>query len=135
MAKFFRQESSQSSLFGHVDPFKIWQRASDGSGFCTLSLAFFSTLTAEFLKYFLDREASAILRSVDEREAFQTNLEAHVERITRHSLEVSRITQSFAAGWYNKHAKDQTPSHKKISGFLSIALNKIRDSIAMENAE
>jgi hypothetical protein len=130
LAKFYRQESSQLDLFGpRDDPFIIWGKASDGRGFCLLARHFFSAFTTQYFKYFLDREASAVLPTVEAREAFQTNLEAHVDRITRHSFEVSKITQSFAAGWYNKKVIKETPTRKMITGFLSIAFNKIRDSL------
>ncbi len=131
LTKFYRQESSQLDLFkSRDDPFSIWRKASDGRGFCLLARQFFSAFTTEYFKYFLDREASAVLPTVEAREAFQTNLEAHVDRITRHSFEVSKIAQSFAAGWYNKKVIKETPSRKMITGFLGIAFNKIRDSLS-----
>jgi hypothetical protein len=130
LAKFYRQEGSQLDLFrSKDDPFTIWRKASDGRGFCLLARQFFSAFTTEYFKYFLDREASAVLPTVEAREAFQSSLEAHVDRVTRHSFEVSKITQSFAAGWYNKKVVKETPSRKTITGFLSIAFNKIRDSL------
>ena len=130
LTKFYRQESSQLDIFrNRDDPFTIWRKASDGGGFCLLARQFFSSFTTEYFKYFLDREASAVLPTVESREIFQSNLESHVDRITRHSFEVSKITQSFAAGWYNKKVIKEPPSRKNIAGFLSIAFNKIRDSL------
>lgn len=135
LANFYHQESMQLGLFGaRDDPFSVWRKASDGGGFSTLARQFFSALTTDYLKYFLGREASAVLPSVEHREAFQSNLEAHIERVTRHSFEVSKIAQSFAAGWYNKNATEKLPSRRKVLGFLSIALNKIRDSLGREAA-
>lgn len=130
LAEFYRQEIRQPDLFGtRDDPFAVWRKASDGGGFCVLSRQFFSALTTEYLKYFLDREASAVLPTVEAREAFQSNMEAHIDRVTRHSFETSKIAQSFAAGWYNKNAAEELPSRKKTTRFLSIAINKIRDSL------
>ena len=135
LAEFYHQENLQLGLFGaRDDPFVVWRKASDGTGFCVLARHFFSALTTEYLKYFLDREASAVLPSVDAREDFQSNLEAHIDRVTRYSFETSKIAQSFAAGWYNKNATEELPSRKKAAGFLSIALNKIRDSLRREEA-
>lgn len=133
LANFYRQEATQPDLFGTKnDPFFIWRKASDGRGFCVLAREFFSELTSSYIKYFLDREASSVLPSLQERNIFQSNLDAHIDDVTSHSFETSKITQSFAAGWYNKHALKELPSRRKTSGFLSIALNKIRDSLDRE---
>jgi len=135
LAKFFRQESLQRDIFDTTaDPFVVWRKASDGSGFSVLARQFFCSLTTEYLRYFLDREASAVLLSVEAREAFQNNLEDHIDRITRHSFEVSKIAQSFAAGWYNKNATEELPCRRNALKFLAIALNKIRDALRREEA-
>ena len=133
LAKFYQQETSQLDLFGmKSDPFNIWHKASDGGGFSILAREFFSALTTGYIKYFLDREASAVLPSLQARSKFQINLETHIEKVTSHSFETSKIAQSFAAGWYNKNAIHKLPSRRKTAGFLSVALNKIRDSLGRE---
>jgi len=133
LAEFYRQESRQADLFSRgEDPFAVWRKASDGSGFCNLARQFFANLTAGYLEYFLDREASAVIPTLEARERFQRELEAHVDQVTHHSFETSKIAQSFAAGWYNKNAMTQLPSRSRTKGFLNVAINKIRDSLARE---
>jgi len=135
LGEFFRHERSKPDLFEESDdPFTVWRKASDGGGFCVLARQFFSSLTTDYIQYFLDREASAILPSVEAREKFGSELESHIDQVTRYSFETSKITQSFAAGWYNKHATKNLPSPKETRRFLSIALNKIRDSLRREAA-
>ena len=60
---------------------------------------------------------------------FKQELEKYVEGISLHAFETAKITQSFAAGWFNKHSKEGVPSEKEIEGFLSIALGKMRDEL------
>ena len=133
LANFYRQETIQADLFGsQEEPFTVWRKASDGRGFCILAREFFSAFTTNYIKYFLDREASSAIPSLQARNLFQNNIEAHIDDVTSHSFETSKITQSFAAGWYNKNATKELPSSRKTSGFLSVALNKIRDSLSRE---
>ena len=133
MAEYYRRESGQLGLFAYSkDPFTVWEKASNGSGFSVLSRLYFSALTSDYIKYFLDREASSVLPNLNSRNMFSKGIDEHVDRVTKHSFEVSKIAQSFAAGWYNKNVKDQLPSRSKARGFLSIALNKIRDSLTRE---
>lgn len=114
LAHFYNEESRQPDLLDpSADPSQIWRAASDGGGFCVLARQFFSNLTSEYLKYFIDREASAVLPSIEARTSLQNAIEAHVDRVIRHSFETSKITQSFAAGWYNKNAQDSVPHEGK----------------------
>lgn len=108
------------------DPFEAWRKAGDGAGFCKLSRLFFAKFTQRYLAYFLDREASAALGD------FRKQLEDHVDSISLHAFETAEITQSFAAGWFNTHAKEGVPSETKIEEFLSFAFAKMRSELQRE---
>jgi hypothetical protein len=82
----------------------------------------------------LEREASSALPSLDAREAFEHNLRAHIQEVSHHAFETSKITQSFAAGWYNNHARDSQPSDSEIQGFLAIAFGKLQEELQREAA-
>lgn len=123
--------SNQGSLFSN-EADKIWEKATNGSGFCELSRLFFSKFTERYLKYFLEREASSSLSNISDRNSFNSNLETHVQEISKHAFETAKITQSFAAGWYNKNAKNDVPSDRKIEGFLHIAFGKMRAELLRE---
>jgi hypothetical protein len=128
-------ETQQVNLFtSDINPSEVWKEASDGAGFCELSRLYFSNFTESYLKYFLEREASASLNSVSDRDRFNKELEHHIEDISKHAFETSKITQSFAAGWFNKNAKDTPPSDKEINGFLSFAFKKMRDELLREES-
>lgn len=126
-----QNRTNQGNLFSD-DNQNVWEKATNGSGFCELSRLFFSKFTERYLKYFLEREASASLSSILDRATFNSNLEAHVQEISNHAFETAKITQSFAAGWYNKNAKDEMPSDQQIEGFLTIAFGKMRAELLRE---
>ena len=127
------QQNMQASLFtGPGDPRDIWQRADNGAGFCEVSRLFFSKFTERYLNYFLEREASASMASVSERDRFASQLRDHVDDVSKFAFETSRITQSFAAGWFNNYASDRYPSKDESRGFLSVAFGKMREELRRE---
>jgi hypothetical protein len=95
---------------------------------------FFGKFTERYIKYFLDREASAQLPSIEARERFATSLERHIDALARHSFETTKITQSFAAGWYNKHARQSRPNQQTVVAFLSFAMGKLREELLRESS-
>jgi hypothetical protein len=132
IAEWSRATSMQQSLFDDHHTYDVWAAAASGSGFSQIARLFFASFTERYIKYFLDREASAILETVEKREVLDRNLKNDIDRVTRHAFETSKITQSFAAGWYNKHARAEVPSRKKVRGFLAIAFGKIREELRCE---
>lgn len=109
--------------------FAEWRSASDASGFCELSRMFFSNFTDTYLKYFLEREASAKINNLFDRDAFNKKLDSHLSEISKHAFETAKITQSFSAGWYNKHVTEETPSYEKIKAFVSYSFKKLNSEI------
>jgi len=114
------------------DFFETWRDLGSGSGFCELSRLYFGKLTERYLNYFLDRAASNIFKSITHREQFQNDIAAHIDDVSKHAFEIAKITQSFAAGWYNKNTQDGLPDSRQIENFLSIAFGKIRDELRRE---
>lgn len=126
------EHQQQGPLFPSDDAGFVWSKAASGAGFSEVSRLFFSSFTERYLKYFLEREASAILPTIDERERFSRDLSRHVDAVSRHAFETSKITQSFAAGWYNKHAHGERPSPRRVESFLRTAFAKLREELARE---
>ena len=127
------QQGMQGNLFtGPGDSRDIWQRADNGAGFCEVSRLFFSKFTERYLNYFLEREASASMASISERDRLASQLRDHVDGVSRFAFETSRITQSFAAGWFNNHARDRYPTKDESQGFLSVAFGKMREELMRE---
>ena len=122
--------TNQESLFVSKDPYEIWRGTSDGSGFCEISRMYFAKFTERYLKYFLEREASSAITNIKDRDAFNFQLERHVNDISMHSFEIFKITQSFAAGWFNKNVSTTIPTDRKIEKFVSFAFAKIRAELS-----
>lgn len=109
-----------------------WSRLGTGSGFCELSRLFFGRLTERYLNYFLDRAASATFPSIQQRNQFQHDIKSHVNDISKHAFETAKITESFAAGWFNAHARDHVPGEREVESFLALAFGKLRDELRRE---
>lgn len=133
IANWYSDHSSQKSLFqGEGEQTEIWSKTATGAGFCELSRLFFAKFTERYLNYFLEREASASCRTIEQRDSLQGQLRQHIDTISKHAFETAKITQSFAAGWHNLHTKESTPSDKEVEGFLAIAFGKIREELRRE---
>ena len=113
---------------------EVWARASDGRGFCEVSRIFFARLVERYLNYFLSREASARVDGTEARERLATRLRDHVDGVSHHAFETSRITQSFAAGWFNAHARDRVPTTRETASFLAVALGKLHEELLREES-
>jgi hypothetical protein len=125
-------KTEQTELFRISETFTIWKKTGNGSGFCELARLFFANLTERYIKYFLEREASATIRDVEQRDLFNKRIERHIDDISRHTFETAKITQSFAAGWFNKYAKETVPDKDAIRSFLRLAFEKMREEILRE---
>lgn len=122
----------EENLFSNkLNSEEILSRTANGSGFCELSRLFFSKFTERYLKYFLEREASSVV-AYSNRVLFNNEIEKHIDLISKHAFETSKITESFAAGWFNKNVKTSFPSDKQIKGFLSYAFHKIANELLRE---
>lgn len=127
------KQSEQPTLFSNdYNSKEIWQRADSSAGFCEVSRLFFAKFTERYLHYFLDREASAALTSIRERDHLGTQLREHIDGVSNYAFEASRITQSFAAGWFSNHAREKFPSHEESAAFLSIAFGKMQEELLRE---
>ena len=63
---------------------------------------------------------------------FSDTLTKYSLQITEHAFEISKIMQSFAAGWFNKHALDTAPSEASVTDFLNISFGKVREELRLE---
>lgn len=136
IGKWTRQHQQQQTIFPeHSDATEVWRKASDGRGFCEVARLFLAKFTERYLKYFLEREASAVLPNIQERDDFSFVLEEHIDAVSDHAFETARIAQSFAAGWYNNHARERMPSNEEIERFLGIAFGKIREELMRESVQ
>jgi len=135
VVEWTRRQNEQGRLFEEGrSAAETWQAASNARDFCEIARLFFSRFTERYLLYFLEREASSAMPSLEARESFGRNLKAHIQEVSHHAFETSKITQSFAAGWYNNHARVSRPSDSEIRGFLAIAFGKLQEELQREAA-
>ncbi|RJP26643.1 MAG: hypothetical protein C4520_00500 [Candidatus Abyssobacteria bacterium SURF_5] len=136
IAEWTKASSRQRSLFDDsMDAKTVWSKSASARGFCEVARTFFASFTERYLRYFLEREASATLPSLKAREEFSKNLHTHIDSVSKHAFETSKITQSFAAGWFNNHALKSRPSDREIEGFLAIAFGKIQEEMQRESTK
>jgi hypothetical protein len=136
IANWYGQNAEQSFLFGSAEQnAAIWRKAGTAGGFCEIARLFFAKFTERYLNYFVEREASAVSRTIEQRDLLQKQLRNHIDSVSRHAFETARIAQSFAAGWYNRHARDAMPTDDEISSFLAIAFGKLREDLRREKTE
>ena len=136
IANWYAQNARQPSLFGTAEQnSEIWKRAGTAGGFCEIARLFFAKFTERYLNYFLEREASAVSPTIERRELLQKQIRDQIDAVSKHAFETARITQSFAAGWYNRHAREAMPTDEEIAGFLAIAFGKLREDLRREKTE
>ncbi len=136
IGNWYAQNTAQASLFGTAEEnLQIWRNAGTAGGFCEIARVFFAKFTERYLNYFLEREASAVSRTIEQRDVFQKQLRDQIDNVSRHAFETAKIAQSFAAGWYNRHAKDKVPTDDEIAGFLTMAFGKLREDLRREKTE
>jgi hypothetical protein len=132
-AWYEKNRERQTSLFEPSDDsFQVWRKAGSGTGFCELARLFFAKFTERYLNYFLEREASARLENLYQRDQLQKKMRNYVDIVSKHAFETAKITQSFAAGWFNKHATQDVPTDGEIQDFLFVAFGKIREELQRE---
>ena len=136
IADWTRSRSAQGLLFDARDSASdIWSESANAEGFCQVARSYFAHFTERYLRYFLEREASAQLPSFEARERFTRSLHDHLDHVSRHAFETSKITQSFAAGWFNNHARESRPTDTEIRGFLATAFGKLQEEMQREAEE
>ena len=129
------RQTQQLSFTGeHEQAMDVWRRASDGSGFCEVSRLFFAKFVERYLNYFLGRAASSHAGGTEARERLATRLQEHVNGVSHHAFETARITQSFAAGWFNRHAREGMPSAEEMASFVAHSMGKLHEELLREEA-
>jgi ribulose bisphosphate carboxylase small subunit len=122
---------NQLSLFGD-ETTNIWKSVGTGAAFCELTRSFFAAFTERQLKYYLNRAAASSIGDYSKLQSFSRQISEHVQEISNHAFDISKITQSFAAGWFNKHAKTVLPSKKKVIGLLKLSFKKLQEEFRRE---
>jgi hypothetical protein len=87
--------------------------------FSFLAREFFARLTERYLTYFLSRELSIQLGTVDANRQFR-------EALSVHCRQASKIVEQFAADWFSKANYQGGITPRKASWFIGYAMTKLR---------
>lgn len=123
--------SEQLTLFGGQSD-SVWKDAGSGAAFCELARSFFAAFTDRQIKYYIERSAASEIDNYAALQSFFAGISQQADAISHHAFETSKIMQSFAAGWFNKHAVDSIPSDSKVTDFLRISFGKMREEFRRE---
>ena len=135
IVQWTERQTQQLSFTGeHEQADQVWRRAGDGSGFCEVARLFFGKFVERYLNYFLSREASSRVGNTATRDLLATRLQEHVDGVSHHAFETARITQSFAAGWFNLHTREGMPATDEIAGFIAHSMGKLHEELLREEA-
>ena len=124
-------ETDQLSLFSDGKE-NIWKSAGSGTAFCEMARSFFASFTERQLKYYIERAAASSIDDYETLQKFNNQLNEQTQAIADHTFEISKLTESFAAGWYNKNVVDSLPSTQQVEGFLGHAFGKLREKFRRE---
>ena len=97
--------------------------------FSALATEFFARLTTKYLTYFLSRELSNYVgpggrfAGIDSHAEFTRALDLHCHQ-------ASRIVEVFSGGWFSKGQFSGPITQQKVSGFVHVALKKLRAELA-----
>jgi hypothetical protein len=126
-----RHKSEQLTLFTEQTN-SVWGDAGTGAAFCELSRTFFASFTERQLKYYIERAAASSIDNYDTLQSFSHQLSAQSKAIAEHTFEISKLIQSFSAGWFNKKAVHSLPTEKQIESFLRMSFGKLREEFRRE---
>jgi hypothetical protein len=101
-------------------------------GFARLGQEFFGRFMARFLNFYLSRVTSAqlggnVLRQLGDVSQFNQMLEVHC-------LQSARIVRDFCGEWYSKTEFQQGINPANTSGFIAVAIRKLRDELQRQGS-
>ena len=126
-----KHNNNQVDLFGNT-PENPLRSVGNGAAFCELARSFFATFTDKQIKYYIERVAASSIGNSGTLDKFITALSNQSLSIADHAFDTSKLIQSFAAGWFNKHVDNSVPSEKEITDFLRISFGKMREEFRRE---
>jgi hypothetical protein len=124
-------ETGQLSLLSEHSE-NVWSNVGTGAAFCEMARTFFASFTERQLKYYIERAAASCIDNYETLRAFNQQLSAQSKSIADHTFEISKLTQSFAAGWYNNNVVNSLPNQNQVEGFLRISFGKLREEFRRE---
>jgi hypothetical protein len=123
------------NLFGgsSADVQDAMRSLSTKKGFGELGQRFFGRFVARFLNFYLSRVTAAELGKPRLRDLGDV---AHFnEALRSHCDQSARIVRDFCGAWYSKTEYEQGINPENASGFLAVAMKKLRSELEQQRAE
>ena len=110
-----------TTLFGSTgeDVKRELSKFATPKNFSSLAREFFARLTERYLAYYLSRELSIQLGTVQANREFR-------EALSLHCRQASKIVEDFAGSWFSKANYQGGITRRKASGFVGHAITKLR---------
>lgn len=115
-----------------IDNEFVFSKMGDAGKFSDLARYYLSNFTERYLKYYLERTASQTITNIAERERFNKAIENHVDDISKHAFETTKITQSLIAALFNRYIKSDKLNKKEVKNFLSFSFDKMKGELLRE---
>jgi len=130
--KYQTKHSNEQLSLLYAEPESVWKSVGNGAAFCEMARTFFASFTDRQLKYYIERTAASSIDDYQTLQLFTEQLTTQTTAITMHSEDISKIMQSFAAGWFNKRSSSSLPNQDSIKGFLKVSFGKLREEFRRE---
>jgi hypothetical protein len=130
--QYQQNHQTNQTSFLYDESANVWQSAGTGAAFCELARSFFAAFTDRQIKYYVERVAASSIGNYTSLQSFTQQLSEQSQAISDHAFEISKLTQSFAAGWFNKNAVSSLPVANQVQDFLSLSFNKLREELRRE---
>jgi len=126
--------TSSHSLFGESsdDVRDIMRPLSTKKGFGELGQRFFGRFVGRFLSFYLSRIAAAQIgtmriQDIGDFSRFENSLKLHCDQ-------TARIVRDFCGAWYSKTEFERGIDLENASGFLAVAIQKLRAELEQQKA-
>jgi hypothetical protein len=110
----------------------VWQKTGTGAAFCEMARSFVADFTEKQLRYYIEREAARAINDFGLLKTFNETLTKQTNEISTHAVEISKLMQSFSAGWFNLHSVSAIPSDEQLKSFIGYSFHKMREEFRME---
>jgi len=123
-------ENGQLLLSGESE--NIWNSAGTGAAFCEMARSFIADFTEKQLRYFIEREAARSINDFGLLKTFNETLSKQTDAISTHAFEISKLMQSFSAGWFNRYSISALPTSEELKSFIDYSFHKMREEFRRE---
>jgi hypothetical protein len=123
-----------NTLFGDPDDLRLAMRSlSSREGFAELGRRFFGQFMTRYLNFYLSRATAA--ETGGARLAHLGDVAAVNSALEEHCFQSARVVRDFCGQWYSATEFRQGITEENTTGFMSVALDKLRAELRQQRTE